>query len=111
MGDIMATGTGNTTITFSNDARAEESYDKFGVLGSHTTSATITGLTEFTNTDHAEAWIMGSDSTATHTQLEHQMAPIKFKITNPISGVGFTINATSDYRLTGDFKVRYVYAS
>lgn len=92
----MSTGTGSATITFGNDTRA---------------AVTVTGLTAFTNTDHAEAWIMGSDSTSTHSQIEHQIAPIKLKVTNPITGVGFTINATSDYRLTGDFKVRYVYAS
>jgi hypothetical protein len=80
-------------------------------LGSHSTSVTVTGLSSFTNTDHVEAWIMGSDNTSSHNQIEHQLTPIKFKITNPISGVGFTINATSEYRLTGDFKIRYVYAS
>jgi hypothetical protein len=79
--------------------------------GTNKTSVAVTGLSTFTATDAVEAWIMGSDSTASHNSFEHAVAPIQLRITNPITGTGFTIQATSEYRLTGDFKVRFAFTS
>lgn len=81
------------------------------VVGSNDASVTVTGLTTFAATDNVEVWLMGNDSTSAHNAMEHALAPIKLRISNPIAGVGFTINASSQYRLDGDFKVRYVWAS
>ena len=109
--------TTSTAMCITNPSRTYSSYTvtdqvAVAVAGSNTATAiNITGLASFTNTDNVEVWLMGSDSTSDHNQMEHAIAPIKFKITNPISGVGFTINATSEYRLTGTYKVRYCWAS
>jgi hypothetical protein len=81
------------------------------VPGSNDATTTVTGLSTFTATDAVEAWIMGSDATASHNSFEHAVAPIRLRITNPITGTGFTIQATSEYRLTGDFKVRFAFTS
>jgi hypothetical protein len=95
----MATGTGNTTINFG------------AAPGTNNTSINITGLATFVDTDSAEAWIMGNDSTSDHNAYEHMIAPITLRTSSPVTGTGFTINATTEYRLTGTFKVRYVWAT
>jgi hypothetical protein len=79
------------------------------VPGTNSTSLTVTGLTTFNATDAVEVWVQGSDTTADHNEVEHALAPIQLRATNPVSGVGFTINATSPHRLDGDFKVRYAF--
>jgi hypothetical protein len=59
----------------------------------------------------AEAFFMG-DSTVSgsfgHNSYEHLIAPIKL-VCSVSSGVGFTIFATSDCRLTSTFVVRWVW--
>jgi hypothetical protein len=99
-GNVRTLSTANTTLKVAAPAP-----------GSNDTTKVITGLTSFTSTDTAQAWIMGSDSTLSHNSFEHAVAPIRLRITNPITGVGFTIQASSEFRLTGDFKVRYAYSS
>lgn len=95
----MGQGIGTATIDFSASP------------GTNRVLVSVTGLTTFTSTDHVQAWIMGSDSTADHNSFEHATAPIKIRVTSPITGTGFTIQASSEYRLTGSFMVRYVYTS
>jgi hypothetical protein len=79
------------------------------VPGSNTASTTVTGLTTFNATDAVEVWVQGNDITADHNEVEHALAPIQLRATNPIAGVGFTIVATSPHRLDGGFKVRYAF--
>lgn len=60
-----------------------------------------------------EIYLMGTDSTATHNAVEHQMLPLVGLSLTPISitaGVGFTGQAMSPARLTGTFTARWVWA-
>ena len=80
-------------------------------VGSNYASVTITGQTELLATDNIDAWIQGTDSTADHNAVEHKIAPIKLSVTNIVPGVGFDIIGLSEYRLDGDFKVRWAWAT
>lgn len=102
----MAQGTGSAVATFPASPQAGKPN-----VGSNTASIAVTGLTTFTDTDNASAWIMGSDFTASNNAYAHAFTPIECTITNPITGVGFTIELLSEWRLDGDFKVRYVWAT
>lgn len=77
--------------------------------GSNRTSVTVTGQAGITTTSHVEAWIQGNDSTADHNAYEHSMVPITVRPENIVNGTGFDIVATSDLRLTGQFKVHWVW--
>lgn len=60
-----------------------------------------------------EVYLMGTDSTATHNAVEHQMLPLgglSLQATSVTAGVGFTAQAMSNLRLTGTFNARYVWA-
>lgn len=60
-----------------------------------------------------EVYLMGTDSTATHNAIEHQMLPLGGLSVQAIAvsaGVGFTAQAMSLLRLTGTFTARYVWA-
>lgn len=60
-----------------------------------------------------ELYLMGTDSTATHNTIEHQMLPLLGLSLTPISisaGVGFTAQAMSNARLTGTFTARWVWS-
>ena len=84
------------------------------VPGTNRTSVNVTGLTGFTATDNMSAWVMAdptADATSDHNAFEHLLAPIRLRCTNPITGTGFTIQATSEYRLDGAFTVRYAWAT
>jgi hypothetical protein len=56
---------------------------------------------------------MMSDTTATgaygHNYIEHQLVPIKLVCGNIASGVGFTIYATTEWRLDSTFLVRWMW--
>jgi hypothetical protein len=54
--------------------------------------------------------MMGLDTTATHNAVEHAIAPIKLSCTAIVPGTGFTIQGISEWRLTGTFVVRWVWA-
>lgn len=60
-----------------------------------------------------EIYLMGTDSTASHNTIEHQMVPlggISLQATAISAGVGFDAQMMSLLRLTGIFKGRYVWA-
>lgn len=62
---------------------------------------------------YVEIFLMGTDSTASHNAIEHQMLPLGGLSLQPITvtaGVGFTAQAMSMLRLTGQFKARYIWA-
>ncbi len=62
-------------------------------------------------TSFVEAFMMG-DTTVSgavgHNELEHAIVPIKLTCV-PTVGVGFTITAYSEWRLTSTFKVRWIW--
>jgi hypothetical protein len=79
------------------------------VPGSNIATVTITGLADITATSSASSFIDGDDTTADRNAYEHENADIRLSCDNFVPGVGFTITATSDVRLDGDLKVRYVW--
>lgn len=90
-------GTGTATIDFG------------AAPGTNIVSVAVTGETGILSGSAVEAWIMGQ-STATHNAYEHAVAPIKLSCGSIIAATGFTITAVTDWRLTGTFTVRWVWA-
>ena len=69
--------------------------------------ATISG------TSKVEIYLMGTDSTATHNAIEHQLIPLgglSLQVISITAGVGFTAQAASLLRLDGTIAARYVWA-
>lgn len=58
-------------------------------------------------TSAAEAFLM-TESSADHNAYEHAIIPLKLSC-SVSNGVGITITASSTLRLTGTFKVRWVW--
>lgn len=57
-----------------------------------------------------ELFLMGTDSTATHNTIEHQLLPLgglSLQVVSVSAGVGFTAQAASMLRLTGTFTARW----
>lgn len=83
----------------------------FGAVpGTNIASVTVTGQTGITSNSHAEAWMM-ADSTDDHNAVEHQVAPIKITCGSIVADTGFTITGVTDWRLTGTFKVHWVWSA
>ena len=96
----MATGQGTITFNFG-------SAPGTNVVSTAVTDATISG------TSKVEVYLMGTDSTATHNAIEHQLLPVgglSVQVISVTAGVGFTAQAASLLRLTGTFQARYVWA-
>lgn len=94
----MATGLGNATLDFG------------AAPGGNVATVVVTGQAGITGTSSVEAFMMGIDSTADHNDYEHALAVIRLSIVAISSGVGLTIQGVSELRLTGTFKVRFVWA-
>jgi hypothetical protein len=94
----MPSGTGDATLDFG------------AAPGTNIATATVTGQTGITSTSGVEAYMMGTDSTATHNDFEHSIVPLRLSCTAITAGTGFTIQGISDLRLTGTFRVRWVWA-
>jgi hypothetical protein len=77
--------------------------------GTNRTTMTVTGQAGITPTSHVEAWIQGTDSTADHNAYEHSMVPVVVRPENIVNAVGFDITCTSELRLTGTWKVHWVW--
>lgn len=81
----------------------------FGLTpGTNNATVVITGQTAILSNSYAEAFMMG-EATATHNAYEHLIVPIKLMCYNIAPGVGFTIHATTEWRLDGTFNVRWVW--
>jgi hypothetical protein len=64
-------------------------------------------------TSKVEIYLMGTDSTVEHNMTEHQLLPLgglSLSCTAIGAGVGFTAQAATLLRLTGNIKARYVWA-
>jgi hypothetical protein len=60
-----------------------------------------------------EIYLMGTDSTASHNAVEHQMLPMlgfSVQCVAINTGVGFTARAMCQSRISGTFQARYVWA-
>lgn len=83
----------------------------YPVPGSNTATATITGLIDITSGGSASAFLMASNSTASHNAYEHGLVRVVLRCADFVAGVGFTIHASSPDRLDGTFEVRYAWSA
>lgn len=95
----MASATGITTIDFG------------GTAGNRAV-ATVTGQSSIVAGSHVEAFLM-SDSTADHSDYEHQMVAMVLALTcgNIVDGVGFDVVGASLVNLRGAFSIRWVWTT
>lgn len=83
-----------------------------GHPGSNEALVVITGQTLIQTTSNVEAWIMADDITVDHTANDHRYFAALVALTcgTPTASTGFTIYARSFEKLTGTFKIRWVWA-
>ena len=96
----MATGQG--TVTFN-----------FGAAPGTNVVSTVVADAAIGAASNIEIYLSGLDSTAEHNAYEHGIIALGGLQLTPISrtaGVGFTAQAASLLRLTGNIKARYVWA-
>lgn len=74
--------------------------------GSNVATVMVTGQTDIVSGSQATAELMG-DTTADHNAYEHLIVPLTVRCGDIVAGTGFTITASSEWRLTGTFKVRW----
>ena len=81
--------------------------------GANEASVVVAGQAEITALASAEAWLMADDTTADHTASDHRYAAALMGLTcgTPTEGQGFSIYARSLEKLTGAFKVRWVWST
>lgn len=89
-------GTGSATVDFG------------AAPGSSYATVDVTGQSGFVASSFAEAWMQG-DSTATHNAVEHLLVPLTVRCGDAATDQ-FTIHASTEYRLTGTFTVRWVWS-
>jgi hypothetical protein len=96
----MANGIGTATINFG------------AFPGTSEASVAVTGQATISATSKAEAWIMGDDTSTSHTAADHKYAPQFFSLTcgTPSAGTGFTIYARSQHKMQGTWSVRWVWS-
>jgi hypothetical protein len=80
--------------------------------GTNTTTAVVTAQTNIASSSTISVFMM-ADSTAVgavgHNSDEHKIVPMTLTADTIVAGVGFTINAVSQWRLTSTFIVRWVW--
>jgi len=76
--------------------------------GTNVVTVDVTGQAAIASTSHADAWLQG-DTTAEHNAFEHSIAPIRLSCGSIVDGTGFTITGSSEFRLSGTFKVHWVW--
>ena len=96
----MATGQGTATIDFG------------AFPGSNEASVAVTGQGSISATSNAEAYVMGDDTSVTHTASDHRYVGLWLNLTcgTPTAATGFTIYGRSSEKLMGTFAVRWVWA-
>jgi hypothetical protein len=79
--------------------------------GSNEASLTITGQTSIVSTSNIEVYVMGSDTTVDHTASDHKYLGLFARFTGGdiIVGTGFTIYARSLQKLSGTFKIHWIW--
>lgn len=89
-------------------AQGTTSIDFGAAPGGNYATATVTGQGSILAGSLAEGFIMASTS-ADHNATEHFVAPIKVTAGAVSAGVGFTLYAVSEWRLTGAFTCNWVW--
>lgn len=77
--------------------------------GTNLTTVTVTGQTGIASDTTVSLSVAGNDSTADHNAYEHSIVPLTLSCSAIVVGTSFTITASSDWRLTGTFKVRWTW--
>lgn len=77
--------------------------------GGNAASVAVTGQGAILSGSLCEAWMMASSS-ADHNDQEHMLVPVKLTCGSVVAGTGFTIYARSEWRLTGQFTVQWVWS-
>lgn len=86
-------------------------FDFGSAPGTNVVTTTVADDT-ISSTAKVELYLMGTDSTATHNAIEHQLLPLgglSLQVIAVTDGVGFTAQAATLLRLTGTFQARYVW--
>lgn len=78
--------------------------------GTNYVTTTVTGQSAIVSGSNVEAFMMGNDFTSDHNVIEHQLVPMTIRCGNIVGGSGFDISVASEYRLTGTFNIRWVWA-
>ena len=91
------THTGTATINFG------------AAPGTNVVTTVVTGQTGILSTTNVDLFMSGIDSTADHNSTEHTIVPIILRCSAISVGSSFTITASSEWRLTGQFTVRWVW--
>lgn len=97
----MAAGEGFITFSFGTGR------------GTNVVTQTVANTSIVTGT-RIEIYLLGTDSTADHNAYEHSILNLAGWYATVIeinNGVGFTAQAATNLRLTGDIKCRYVYST
>ena len=76
--------------------------------GTNMVVQTITGQTAVTVDTIPRAFLIAKAS-SNHNAYEHAIVPIRLVCGNIVAGVGFDIIASSDWRLTGQWNVGWIY--
>lgn len=80
--------------------------------GTNLVSTVIAGQAGILSGSLCEAWMMADTTvvgSAGHNEIEHSIVPIKLTCGAIVVGVGFTIYAFSELRLTSTFTVHWVW--
>jgi len=96
----MASGQGTATLNFGS------------FPGSSEASVAVTGQTSIGVGSKAEAFIMGDDTSGSHTATDHRYAAALIGLTcgTPTAGTGFTIYGRCLDKMQGTFSIRWVWA-
>jgi hypothetical protein len=92
-------------------AQGTATVDFGAAPGTNVVSVTVSGQAGVVNGSAVEAWIMGADSTASHTAYEHMLMAREVEVTPTLinAGAGFVLTALTQLRLTGLVAVRWVW--
>ena len=74
--------------------------------GTNIAATVVTGQTDILAGSSVDAFLM-AEPTTDHNAYEHIIVPLQIIASDIVPGVGFTINAISDLRLSGKFAVRW----
>lgn len=92
--------------------QAEINYGTLGTTGSNEASVVVSAVGIASNSK-IDSYIMADDTTTDHTANDHKYLPIlaktTCKVTDPNNPTSLTINSVSKHKLTGKFKIRYVW--
>ena len=94
-----------------SNAQGTATIDFGASPGVNEASIAVTGQTTISATSKAEAFIMADDTTSDHTASDHRWLSALVGLTcgTPTAATGFTIYVTSLEKLTGTFKLRWVW--